>query len=286
MIFLFIFFLLFSKVTIGIPLNQLKLDIDKKIREPDFNGTLTEEYLYALGYTNQSETILLNFKNVTSIAPFAFSNFIKLRNLTMSYNSLKEITPTAFRGLQSLVILDLHCNLIMKVANNSFIDLNSLTSLFLGCNEIYEVNSNTFNGLTNLTRLDLSFNGFKNIEPLLFSKLSQLESISLFYNRLLMMNSSEYFVYNQKLKYIKLTFNWMTYLDKNIFKNLTSVIGISLQGNRFRTIDSDIIQGCTNIKYFCLQSDYFFSNFTLNMEGLDNLEVDKILNQNCDSFVG
>jgi netrin-G3 ligand len=282
MIFLYISVLLtiLLKVSIQVPLESYVNDDDF------FNGRLTEEYLYKLGYTNESEVISLVRRNITSIAPYAFVSFIKLRNLTMNYNLFKEITTTTFRGMKSLEILDLHCNLIMRVENNSFIDLTSLTSLDLGCNELGEIYMDTFNGLENtLLRLDFSFDGFVYLDPNIFSKLTELEHLNLFYNRLSTLNSSNYFVNNKKLQNINLTFNPITYFDRNIFRNLTSIIGISLQGNRFRTIDPDVLQGSTNIKYFCLSSDYLYSNFSLNVEGLKNLDVTEILDKNCETLL-
>jgi hypothetical protein len=56
---------------------------------------------------------------------------------------------------------------------------------------------------------------------------------------------------------------------------------INLQNNHFKTIDFNALQGCNGIKFICLRSFYFFSNFTLNVTGLKNLRIQDALNENC-----
>ena len=40
-----------------------------------FNGTLTVDYLFQVGYTFQSKEIILNNAGIKSIAPYTFYNF-------------------------------------------------------------------------------------------------------------------------------------------------------------------------------------------------------------------
>ena len=63
LLYISVLLIILSKQTIQIPLKTHVNDTN------DFNGTLTEEYLNKLGYTNYSEMISLVKSNVSSIAP-------------------------------------------------------------------------------------------------------------------------------------------------------------------------------------------------------------------------
>ena len=102
----------------------LSLKITNGYVNEGFNGTLTQQYLLDLGYTLNSDDINLynNTLNITSIAPFTFSNFTKLRNLSLSFDTLETVPSTAFRGIKSLENLNLYFIGIKIIENNSFID--------------------------------------------------------------------------------------------------------------------------------------------------------------------
>ena len=74
-----------------------------------------------------------------------------------------------------------------------------------------------------------------------------------------------------ELQEIDLSSNKIIYMEENLLHNLNSVQVLDLKYNLFSKVDFNIIQGSSNIQLFCLLSDYFLSNFTLNLTGIKSL---------------
>jgi Leucine-rich repeat (LRR) protein len=138
-----------------------------------------------------------------------------------------------------------------------------------------------FSGLSTLKRLDLGRNNLSYIDPYLFSNLTKLEFIGLYRNYISVLNSSIIFKNNIVLQEIDLSSNKIIYMDEDLFHNMNSIQIIDLKYNLFTKVDMNIIQGSSNIKLFCLLSDYFLSNFTLNLTEIKSLDVQSILYSTC-----
>jgi Leucine-rich repeat (LRR) protein len=123
--------------------------------DDEFDGILTTEFIYSLGFDEESEYIYLDSRNITTIPAGTFENFIRLNRLFLDYNELTELPSGMFDGLTNLTILTLDYNKIVSIEPGAFRDLIILEQLFLADNLITELVDDTF-----ITNANLSRNGY------------------------------------------------------------------------------------------------------------------------------
>ena len=77
-----------------------------------------------------------------------------------------------------------------------------------------------------------------------------------------------------KLEIIDASSNNILFIQKAEFRNMTSLTGIDLKGNKLEYLDFNLIQGCSNLKKLCLFGNLFPQTFSLSYSGLPNLDQD------------
>lgn len=143
-----------------------------------------EIFSYAFGNFTRIKNITLSSNQIKSINSYAFANLIELTELTLANNEIFEIDPFAFMTLPSLNRLNLATNRIQTLHEDTFESLESLGELFLSHNNIDSVQRETFKGLGNLWNLRLDHNKLRRVEEEAFAEMPNLVELDLGYNEI------------------------------------------------------------------------------------------------------
>ncbi|KAG8233287.1 hypothetical protein J437_LFUL012222 [Ladona fulva] len=259
---------------------------DNKLRELDerffaFNPKL--QYVYLEG--NKVSSIPSGFllrnrelfdvkisRNNISSLPNIFDEYSSVVLLDLSVNNLKIITNSSLSNLRYLDFLSLSHNQIHSLANDSFRNVQNLRTLILEGNSLIRVHSSLFlpfeksNSLSylhlgnnlisslsplvipSLKTLFLSNNRLANLERGVFHGLTALKLLILSNNRIAELPNSTLVTYEQELFYLDLSFNSLSQIPINAFKEASSITTLFLQGNRFQKFHWEWIRTLIELK--------------------------------------
>ena len=198
--------------------------------------------------TNDLKTLDLNEKLVISkgaqnLGPDLFKKMDQLVEISLSCNKLNLLDMHSFDGLSILKILDLSNNQIVRLETRNFSSLKNLTNLDLSSNNLSYITTGSFTGLDKLEILNLSSNKIDIIDLLAFFDLHSLIELNLANNRLQNL-PGEVFRFLTKLKNLNLSENRLNgeELEACLFKGLICLEELSLSGNKFKFIESDLLK--------------------------------------------
>lgn len=192
--------------------------------------------------TQTTRILKINNAQIKIISQGAFVGENQLNELSLKNN---QIVTLGIFDLAYLEELDLTSNEISHIGEECFRKLPNLKRLFLKNNLITNLPSDAFQNLLRLTILDLAFNKLINIDNLVFN-LKHLETLGLNNNRLKNL-SDDFFIYNQKIKNIDLSDNYLKHLTElhlpetmdlfNCSNNLLESISLFKKNTFFVTLD-------------------------------------------------
>ncbi len=189
----------------------------KKIKNFNFSDKLLEQ-IDKYAFKDFKFLKILNLSNnfIKSIDANLFGDLHHLNSLNLSNNKLVNITINTFNGLTRLNLLDLSFNQLKSFeVNNS--GLMKLKCLYLNNNQLTSIK--IIQNLINLESLYLDDNY---IEIYCFNGLFKLKWLTMQNNQIKSINLDSFQDLNS-LEYLDLSFNFITYLEKNLFKNLSNL---------------------------------------------------------------
>lgn len=193
---------------------EIKLNY-KKIKSFNFSDKLLEQ-IDKCAFKDFKFLKILNISNnfIKSIDANLFDDLHHLNSLNLSNNKLVNIPINTFNGLTRLNLLDLSFNQLKSFEiNNNNSGLMKLKCLYLNNNQLTSIKINQ--NLTNLESLYLDDNY---IEIYCFNGLFKLKWLTMQNNQIRSINLDSFQDLNS-LEYLDLSFNFITYLEKNLFIN-------------------------------------------------------------------
>lgn len=175
-------------------------------------------------FSSESRQAVLNLSclNLYSIPPL--TDLIHLRCLNLSKNHISEFESSVFPASLSIRKLDLSDNYIKVINPDSFVRLSNLECLILSSNLLTSIPSNAFVNFTNLVLLLLNSNRISEIDQDALSIQSQLKGLLLSNNRL-------------------------SYVSPLIWRNLSKLIELNLNGNNLSSFEWPLANSaCPNIR--------------------------------------
>ncbi|XP_067880162.1 slit homolog 3 protein-like [Heterodontus francisci] len=157
----------------------------------------------------QTEILLLNFNNITSISLSSFGNLSKLKDLDLSNNQIQHFDPDYSLSIEKL---NLSSNCLTRVPN--FSNLRSLRKLILDHNKISALPRGAFDDLVLLDELSIRGNTVRVLPEHIFDPL-------------------------ENLRYLTLSANKIKSLPNNSLNNLKNLTAFDVSKNELRTVPQD-----------------------------------------------
>ena len=176
--------------------------------------------------------LVLNSRNIHTIALNAFAGMVHLRVLSLSSNQLRSISYEHLKDLTALRDLDLRSNRISSIAPGTFSGLAELKDLDLSSNLLSSFADGTFSTLSSLEKLDLGFNSFESIRTGYFAGLSSLKQLKMgksYYTRLRIRRIEDgSFDHMPQLESLDLSFHDLSSVTNNMFRGLSKLRSLNL----------------------------------------------------------
>ncbi|XP_046339546.2 toll-like receptor 3 [Haliotis rufescens] len=226
------------------------------------------------GHAPYLSILSLDGNVITEVPSFCGINssfYPKLQKLYLEHNLLTETRPHMFKCLPHINILGLNANPIEGIETNTFSELSRLKTIFLknlkgskmyiknhafnnsnikrltmeGSHFTYSdnnVDADSFSDSTGLKSLDLSFSDMYGVNESFFMRLFKdlrgLGGLALGDCKLVSVPDAIPLMLHN-LVYLKLFNNRLTFLPKDIFRNLTKLTHLYVDGNKIPEFDED-----------------------------------------------
>jgi internalin A len=193
---------------------------------------ISENNLSNVSYLKEIKGLIsldLSYNNLSDVS--VLKEIKGLTSLDLSYNNLSDVS--VLKELKDLTSLLLSNNNLSDVSMLK--EIKGLTYLYLSSNNLSDVS--VLKELKNLTSLDLSYNNLSDVAAL--KELKDLTTLFLNFNNLSEMNL--YLLDLQKLYLLELSYNKITYIDKNWVNSHLNFFwevdrsGICLKGNPLKS---------------------------------------------------
>nr|XP_046265303.1 carboxypeptidase N subunit 2 [Scatophagus argus] len=194
----------------------------------------------------QLETLQMKANIITHLPTSLFLNLHNLRVLDLSQNKLEEVKRETFSGLARLETLKINNNLISNLTSDTFHNISQLIELHLEGNKISELADSIFFMLTKLKVLNLRGNLLTAFSDKVFGfEASNLIELNLKGNRLRELSSLSSLTC---LSDLILSFNHLTNLPGDIFRNVTALENLDLSENQLTSLPETIFSNLFGIK--------------------------------------
>lgn len=216
------------------------------------------EESFAISSLLRLQSLKLINMQMFHISENALKKFEALRHLEISGNKQIRFYPATaiwkVRTLEELVFKD---NGLVKVAGYSFYELANLKSLDLSRNEIDTLSLDAFQGVSN-----------------------NLQSIDLTGNALTTSSLSTFSAYDWKsMENLRILFNKITRIPKNMFSKMKSLLSLELQLNSISEILADDFRPLVRLEILDL-SDNLITNIQANAFDLPSIKTLRLSNLN------
>ncbi|KAF7267876.1 hypothetical protein GWI33_018932 [Rhynchophorus ferrugineus] len=224
---------------------------DRVLRITD--SSLTElDSLYNFNF----QQLELNNDNISIIIPGFFRNFHQLRNLSLAHNNISEIIEGVFREMTELQEINLSHNQIKQLDIYTFVGLKQLTYIDLSFNQLKQLPENIFSYQSSITYLNIAHNNFTDI----YVSNSKISKLTMNHNQI------ENIIETCDYKYLDVSYNNVTKINANAFKEASNLKELHLQHNSLSNIPSKVFANLVNLTYL----DLSYNQFSLYQNGPNN----------------
>lgn len=179
-------------------------------------------------------------QHINTLQAGCFKDLPKLKYVALTHSGIKHIEKSAFLNLPSIKSISIMFNNIEAIHNGIFHSLD-ITKLYLLGNKIETLEEHSFYNLTYLQILDLSHNNLYSLKSNIFYKTESLRKINISNNKLF--HIQDYFFsvcfnsFDSPDSLIDLSSNYLSTIDRNIFKGVYYVESLLLNDNNITKID-------------------------------------------------
>lgn len=202
-------------------------------------------------------------------------------------NNVKYLPEHIVETIPRIVAYEAKYTLVKTVERKHFQSLINLANIALGHNAIETIKVDAFEGCTRLQFLYLFHNNIKSLPANMLSPLPILKLIYLKSNNLFEIPKG-FLNNNSKLERFEVRDNFIEWIDPDIFKNITCLKNVDLQGNRcidgkynktsLRTLRTDLIENCSLSFEDCHEQRIFGSN--TKGKQTETLSYKELMNEN------
>ena len=197
----------------------------------------------------ESLTYLSLYRNkITVLKTNMFSNLFSLKDLSLRDNLITKIEKDSFSILFNLTTLRLQTNMIASIESGAWNGLHSLPSLDLNKQKITVITTAMFEELQSLEELSIRENQISIVEVNAFISLRSLNKLHLGRNEITVIVFGAWNGLNDTLTHLDLGHNYLTYLYRNMFSQLSVLQELKLQYNRIEAIESEAFAGLRSIQ--------------------------------------
>ncbi|XP_062846266.1 TLR4 interactor with leucine rich repeats [Trichomycterus rosablanca] len=197
---------------------------------------------------NQLTSLDLQFNQIQTIDPHAFSKLISLEELYLGHNQISAVQPGTFESLKKLTVLYGNNNNIKDLTADTFKNLESVFKLRLDKNLIEQLNESVFRLLPSLMFLHLESNNLHHIHSSAFSNLEKLQFLNLSDNK--QTNLSDMFMFSnlKSLMTLLISANQIRHVSNHVFENLHKLTKLSLSNNKIVKLDYESLKGLSRLR--------------------------------------
>jgi Leucine-rich repeat (LRR) protein len=223
-------------------LKMLNLAYNELVKIPQFN--LPNLKILDMGHNQLSTLNQASFLHLTQLqklkldhnfindfgladCPFLYCNLLKILSLRNNKIKLIENCENAFTNLSQLRVLDLAFNFIEKLDSNFY--PSQLEKLRLNYNSIGYLEQSFFLNMSELKVLNLTRNHLKSFQSIEINTF--LEVLNLSQNRIEHFSLSNFKNWNNRLKFLNLSNNFIRKLDRDLISNLNHYANLVLNNN-------------------------------------------------------
>ncbi|XP_072314548.1 uncharacterized protein [Eucyclogobius newberryi] len=221
------------------------------------------------------QMLILRGNNISVLNDSLLQSCNNLTHLMLSNNSLTDLTEASIRMLTRLILLQLEENRLSKVPA-AIRNLTTLQYLYLDSNQIKELQCSDLIHFSLLTELSVYDNSISNLNSCVFKTLTNLKCLNIGHNNLLQLDD----VFDgtlHKLERLDVSKNYLGWIHKDTFRNMTSLTRLSLESTRVISIEGGAFRGLNNLKEMHLTTDRLGAD---KFNGLSQLRVLSIV-LNC-----
>ncbi|XP_063366000.1 toll-like receptor 6 [Cydia amplana] len=210
----------------------------------------------------QLETLFLSYNNIKTI-DINLARFSNLKELTLDNNDLSSLEENNFKMLTSLIKLNLSFNKIVFIEDSSFQKMINLQNLQLNSNNITTISKSMFINNAALQQVDISNNQIHTIDPFSFrgtnitlcnfrnNALTILNDKSIFcgikvkeldlsVSNISTLGEYLFFELQSELLKLNLSFNCITHVHENSFRDLAVLSELDLSNNKLLNLDFNL----------------------------------------------
>lgn len=213
------------------------------------------EYISPSAFNGLNELYSINLTSIgiDLIHPDTFANNTKLKILTLSGNNLNVMqslsSPYTDYMLKSPSIEELdisNCNM-QEFLPSAFSQMKNIIYINLAGNQLTTLPEGLFDKTDTIEELDLSYNKIATLPKNIFNKTS-LAILHLKYNEIV---SNLQFV-TKDVQKLDISFNKMTSVNNQMFKNLENLSFLSLKGNKIKRINPGAFVSLKSLRHIDL----------------------------------
>ena len=225
---------------------------NKHIRRLDLDSNFISD-IDEGAFRNTQLTMLTIQNNKLKNTKFAATLPTTLKTLGLEKNRMTEISDGCFSKLNKLVNLTLAYNNITVIPVRFWDGLSALENLDLSYNNIFQFDLPVLVDLINIHVLNLQFNKIENLEAGMFVKFPKMNELHLEGNYI---SNIENGCFNlPRLRYLYLSHNSLTRIDKDIFEGLGNLRALDLTFNRIAKIEMKSLFKSEKLNYIDISNN-------------------------------
>lgn len=235
----------------------------------DLHGNHISSLTKVFHNLTQVQNIDLSYNDLKSFQPTDFQHNSHLVFLNLEGNKLSYLEEKSFQYLPKLKALNLANNSITELNGAIFHALFNLEDLHFQGNKISNVSNDTFLFVDTIVHLDLSQNAIRDLPQYMFSYLLDLQELKLQNNSLTHFDGQYLFGQNTAVRKLDLSFNKITEFSN---LNLTNLHELDLSWNNLTTLSVDYFKNLENLTHLVLDGNPVSMIDTAIFEKLKSLQ--------------
>jgi Leucine-rich repeat (LRR) protein len=257
---------------------------NRLITEINFSQNNLSHNYSMFDFLTKLDRLELRQINLDSMTVINFLNFPQLKHLDLSFNNIFQLNEVSFRNLLQLRLLDLSNNRI-EIIDLDVFDPTTSSKLVTKWNNLHYLSLENnrikfiqfFSQASSWLKIIKFSNNSFGDDLSTFNDLNYLKELYLYRNKLRHLNNSNLFSSKLlRLKILNLDSNEISFLDKNLFSNLKTLVNLSIADNQLTSINKALFFNLFKLKFLNLSQnriDFIQTNTFLSLDNLLSLDL-------------
>jgi Leucine-rich repeat (LRR) protein len=257
---------------------------NRLITEINFSQNNLSHNYSMFDFLTKLDRLELRQINLDSMTVINFLNFPQLKHLDLSFNNIFQLNEVSFRNLLQLRLLDLSNNRI-EIIDLDVFDPTTSSKLVTKWNNLHYLSLENnrikfiqfFSQASSWLKIIKFSNNSFGDDLSNFNDLNYLKELYLYRNKLRHLNNSNLFSSKLlRLKILNLDSNEISFMDKNLFFNLKTLVNLSIADNQLTSINKALFFNLFKLKFLNLSRnriDFIQTNTFLSLDNLLSLDL-------------